>query len=127
VQHGEALRSLLAPVMKSRTRADWTGGCQRRCARRPVRPVTEALADPQLAAREMLRASRTPRRATSRCPERPGSRTPRAAFERAADSRRAHRFSPRGAGIRRHEIASLRHQARRPEAGRTEVGPHLSA
>jgi crotonobetainyl-CoA:carnitine CoA-transferase CaiB-like acyl-CoA transferase len=55
VQHGEALRSLLTPVMKSRTRADWTARLVAAgVPAGPVRPVNEALADPQLAAREML-------------------------------------------------------------------------
>jgi formyl-CoA transferase/CoA:oxalate CoA-transferase len=55
VQHGEALRSLLAPVMRSRTRADWTARLVAAgVPAGPVRPVNEALADPQLAAREML-------------------------------------------------------------------------
>ena len=56
VQHGEALRSLLTPVMRSRTRADWTARLVAAgVPAGPVRPVNEALADPQLAAREMLR------------------------------------------------------------------------
>ena len=55
VQHGEALRSLLAPVMSSRTRGDWTARLVAAgVPAGPVRPVNEALADPQLAAREML-------------------------------------------------------------------------
>jgi crotonobetainyl-CoA:carnitine CoA-transferase CaiB-like acyl-CoA transferase len=55
VQHGEALRSLLTPVMRSRTRADWTARLVAAgVPAGPVRPVNEALADPQLAAREML-------------------------------------------------------------------------
>ena len=55
VQRGEALRSLLAPVMRSRTRADWTARLVAAgVPAGPVRPVNEALADPQLAAREML-------------------------------------------------------------------------
>ena len=55
VQHGEALRLLLAPVMRSRTRADWTARLVAAgVPAGPVRPVNEALADPQLAAREML-------------------------------------------------------------------------
>jgi formyl-CoA transferase/CoA:oxalate CoA-transferase len=55
VQHGEALRSLITPVMKSRTRADWTARLVGAgVPAGPVRPVDEALADPQLAAREML-------------------------------------------------------------------------
>jgi crotonobetainyl-CoA:carnitine CoA-transferase CaiB-like acyl-CoA transferase len=55
VQHGEALRSLITPLMKSRTRADWTARLvDAGVPAGPVRPVNEALADPQLAAREML-------------------------------------------------------------------------
>jgi crotonobetainyl-CoA:carnitine CoA-transferase CaiB-like acyl-CoA transferase len=55
VQHGEALQWLLAPVMRSRTRADWTARLVAAgVPAGPVRPVNEALADPQLAAREML-------------------------------------------------------------------------
>ena len=55
VQHGEALRSLLTPVMRSRTRADWTTRLVAAgVPAGPVRSVNEALADPQLAAREML-------------------------------------------------------------------------
>jgi crotonobetainyl-CoA:carnitine CoA-transferase CaiB-like acyl-CoA transferase len=55
VQHGDALRALVAPAMKSRTRAEWTARLVGAgVPAGPVRPVNEALADPQLAAREML-------------------------------------------------------------------------
>jgi formyl-CoA transferase/CoA:oxalate CoA-transferase len=55
VEHGDALRALIAPAMKSRTRADWTTRLVGAgVPAGPVRPVDEVLADPQLAAREML-------------------------------------------------------------------------
>jgi crotonobetainyl-CoA:carnitine CoA-transferase CaiB-like acyl-CoA transferase len=55
VEHYETLESLLAPVFAQRTRAEWTTllvGAGVPCG--PVRSVAEALADPQLQAREML-------------------------------------------------------------------------
>jgi crotonobetainyl-CoA:carnitine CoA-transferase CaiB-like acyl-CoA transferase len=55
VQHGDALRALVAPVMKSRTRTEWTRQLLGAgVPAGPVRAVNEVLADPQLAAREML-------------------------------------------------------------------------
>jgi formyl-CoA transferase/CoA:oxalate CoA-transferase len=55
VQHGDALRALVAPALKTRTRADWTARLvSAGVPAGPVRPVNEALADPQLAAREMV-------------------------------------------------------------------------
>jgi len=55
VEHYDTLESLLAPVFAKRTRAEWTTllvGVGVPCG--PVRSVAEALADPQLQAREML-------------------------------------------------------------------------
>jgi crotonobetainyl-CoA:carnitine CoA-transferase CaiB-like acyl-CoA transferase len=55
VEHYDTLESLLAPVFAKRTRAEWTTllvGAGVPCG--PVRSVAEALADPQLQAREML-------------------------------------------------------------------------
>ena len=55
VEHYDTLESLLAPVLAQRTRAEWTAvlvGASVPCG--PVRSVAEALADPQLQAREML-------------------------------------------------------------------------
>jgi crotonobetainyl-CoA:carnitine CoA-transferase CaiB-like acyl-CoA transferase len=55
VEHCDTLESLLAPVLAQRTRAEWTRllvGAGVPCG--PVRSVAEALADPQLQAREML-------------------------------------------------------------------------
>jgi crotonobetainyl-CoA:carnitine CoA-transferase CaiB-like acyl-CoA transferase len=55
VEHYDTLESLLAPVLAQRTRAEWTAvlvGAGVPCG--PVRSVAEALADPQLQAREML-------------------------------------------------------------------------
>jgi formyl-CoA transferase/CoA:oxalate CoA-transferase len=55
VQHGDALRAVVAPAMKTRTRAEWTARLvSEGVPAGPVRPVNEVLADPQLAAREML-------------------------------------------------------------------------
>ena len=55
VQHGAALRAVVAPAMKTRTRAEWTARLvSEGVPAGPVRPVNEVLADPQLAAREML-------------------------------------------------------------------------
>ena len=55
VQHFEALEAPVAAVLRTRPRAAWTSDLVAAgvpCG--PVRPVDEVLADPQLAAREML-------------------------------------------------------------------------
>jgi len=55
VAHREALVPLIAPVLRTRDRGDWTA--RLRAAGVPcgaVRTIGEALADPQLAARDMI-------------------------------------------------------------------------
>ena len=55
VRHCEALTAIVTGVMRQRTRAEWTAslvGAGVPCG--PVRGVDEVLADPQLAAREMV-------------------------------------------------------------------------
>jgi len=55
VRHCEALTAIIAGVMRQRTRAEWTTALVPAgvpCG--PVRAVDEVLADPQLAAREMI-------------------------------------------------------------------------
>jgi formyl-CoA transferase/CoA:oxalate CoA-transferase len=55
VEHGDALRLLLAPVMARKTRAEWTSALLAAgVPAGPVRSVDEALADAQLAARDMI-------------------------------------------------------------------------
>jgi crotonobetainyl-CoA:carnitine CoA-transferase CaiB-like acyl-CoA transferase len=55
VAHGGALREVLVPLMARRSRAEWTASLvEAGVPAGPVRSVVEALADPQLAARDML-------------------------------------------------------------------------
>jgi crotonobetainyl-CoA:carnitine CoA-transferase CaiB-like acyl-CoA transferase len=55
VEHGEALRPLLMPVIARKTRAEWTSALVAAgVPAGPVRSVDETLADPQLAARDMI-------------------------------------------------------------------------